>query len=140
MPYSRLHSSLGLSKDQLQQTIAMTAVISIRDNLNLDPLCCPRTAVGYPGGFDCSIRAKEGIENTNLDVDDCHRKRHLMEDIPTIYPGGQGSRRSAAIVHTSWSSPNEHEVCVCVILYFYPATCGPKGHGSGSAAALEHRQ
>ena len=26
-------------------------------------------------------------------------------------------------------------VCVCVILYFYPATCGPKGHGSGSAAA-----
>ena len=23
----------------------------------------------------------------------------------------------------------------CVILYFYPATCGPKGHGSGSAAA-----
>ena len=23
---------------------------------------------------------------------------------------------------------------VCVILYFYPATCGPKGHGSGSAA------
>ena len=21
--------------------------------------------------------------------------------------------------------------CVCVILYFYPATCGPKGHGSG---------
>ena len=24
---------------------------------------------------------------------------------------------------------------VCVILYFYPATCGPKGHGSGSAAA-----
>ena len=28
-------------------------------------------------------------------------------------------------------------MCVCVILYFYPATCGPKGHGSGSAAALE---
>ena len=26
-------------------------------------------------------------------------------------------------------------VPVCVILYFYPATCGPKGHGSGSAAA-----
>ena len=23
----------------------------------------------------------------------------------------------------------------CVILYFYPATCGPKGHGSGGAAA-----
>ena len=20
--------------------------------------------------------------------------------------------------------------CACVILYFYPATCGPKGHGS----------
>ena len=31
-------------------------------------------------------------------------------------------------------------VCVCVFLYFYPATCGPKGHGSGSAAALEQRQ
>ena len=29
---------------------------------------------------------------------------------------------------------------VCVFLYFYPATCGPKGHGSGSAAALEQRQ
>ena len=28
-------------------------------------------------------------------------------------------------------------VCVCVISSFnYPATCGPKGHGSGSAAAL----
>ena len=24
---------------------------------------------------------------------------------------------------------------VCVILYFYPATCDPKGHGSGSAIA-----
>ena len=24
-------------------------------------------------------------------------------------------------------------VCVCVILYFYPATCGPKGHGSGGS-------
>ena len=23
---------------------------------------------------------------------------------------------------------------VCVILYFYPATCGPKAHGSSSAA------
>ena len=22
-------------------------------------------------------------------------------------------------------------MCVCVILYFYTATCGPKGHGSG---------
>ena len=31
-------------------------------------------------------------------------------------------------------------VCVCVFLYLYPATCGLKGHGSGSAAALEQRQ
>ena len=31
------------------------------------------------------------------------------------------------------------QACVCVILYFYPATCGPKGHGSGSAAALRQR-
>ena len=27
-------------------------------------------------------------------------------------------------------------VCVCVILYLYPAICSPKGHDSGSAAAL----
>ena len=24
---------------------------------------------------------------------------------------------------------------VCVTLYFYPAACGPEGHGSGPAAA-----
>ena len=28
------------------------------------------------------------------------------------------------------------EVCVCVILCLYPAICSPKGHDSGSAAAL----
>ena len=25
---------------------------------------------------------------------------------------------------------------VCVILHLYPATCGPKGHGSGGATAV----
>ena len=32
-------------------------------------------------------------------------------------------------------SPVRTQSCLCVILYLYPATCSPKGHGSGSAAA-----
>ena len=30
-------------------------------------------------------------------------------------------------------SPTMTGIPVCVILYFYPATCGPQGHGSGSS-------
>ena len=45
---------------------------------------------------------------------------------------------AAAIVVAKSEAPTWHQLAMrpeCVILYFYPATCGPKGHGSGSAAA-----
>ena len=50
-----------------------------------------------------------------------------------VWPRGNRDPPAAA-----WD--DDMSECVCVILYFYPATCGPKGHGSGSAAALEQRQ
>ena len=44
-----------------------------------------------------------------------------------------GPARQFLGIETTSASTNSYTVCV--ILYFYPATCGPKGHGSGSAAA-----
>ena len=38
-----------------------------------------------------------------------------------------------SIISNCYEAPSliHYGVCVCLILYFYPATCGPKGHGSG---------
>ena len=41
-----------------------------------------------------------------------------------------GWRQPGDTVWTDGSRLDSREVCVCVILYFYTATCGPKGHGS----------
>ena len=62
--------------------------------------------------------------------------------VPVAFSGVVGCRtRSGAVVGVACQCRSRKPLAVklfpmlCVILYFYPATCGPKGHGSGSAAA-----
>ena len=58
----------------------------------------------------------------------------LEQGLVTFYRATRGGKLSVEEIHNANMARNRIAVewgCMCVILYFYTATCGPKGHGSG---------
>ena len=66
-----------------------------------------------------------------------HTKPALFVSRITLYPvrSNRGTYVAAPTGGMERRGPYYNRLCrcVCVILYFYPATCGPKGHGSGGS-------